>query len=420
MNKFQKKLVPELRFDEFSGDWTNTNVLNLVKDGILLKPQDGNHGEIHPKSSDYVDKGIPFVMSNNIHNGNLDLLSCKHIPKTVADNLQKGFSREGDVLLTHKGTVGEVALVNKIEYPYLMLTPQVTYYRIIDSEQLYNIFLARYFVSPNFQKRLKVEADSGTRPYIGIIQQGKLPVVFPKIKEQQKIANFLTAVDQRISLLKQKTAALETYKKGLMQKIFSQEIRFKDENGDDYPDWVEKRLGEVYDLQGGGTPSTSNKSYWNGDIDWFTPTEMKSKYCNQSKRKITQSGLQKSSAKLLPIGSLLFTSRATIGDMSIALKECSTNQGFQSFLPSNKNDLEFLYYWILNNRKIFIRMSSGSTFLEISKKEIEKIKIDLAVLREQKKIADCLSSMDQSINKLKNQIEQTTQFKKGLLQKMFV
>ncbi len=104
-------------------DWKDYLIEDLVADNILYKPMDGNHGNIHPTSEDFVDKGIPFVMANNIKNGIVDLKKCHFIPKEIADNLQKGFSKNGDILLTHKGSVGNVAIVKDIVTDYIMLTP---------------------------------------------------------------------------------------------------------------------------------------------------------------------------------------------------------------------------------------------------------------------------------------------------------
>jgi type I restriction enzyme S subunit len=132
-------------------EWAVVAVRKLVEEKILEKPLDGNHGNIHPNSRDYVGHGIPFVMANSFANGQIDLLGCKFITKERADKLQKGFSISGDVLLTHKGTVGNTAIVGKLDTEYIMLTPQVTYYRVIDASRLNNSFLRHYFDSQPFQ-----------------------------------------------------------------------------------------------------------------------------------------------------------------------------------------------------------------------------------------------------------------------------
>jgi type I restriction enzyme S subunit len=214
---------PRLRFPEFqnAGEWELTTVGGLVETNCLFPPKDGNHGNIHPKSADYVAQGIPFVMASDLKGGLIDIETCHFISKEQADKLQKGFAKEGDVLLSHKGTVGEVAVVREIHTPYLMLTPQVTYYRVKDRKKLSNEFLAQLFVSETFQSNLLEVSGGGTRAYIGITEQAKLRVQLPiELAEQQRIADCLTSLDDLIAAQSQKLEALKTHKKGLMQQLF--------------------------------------------------------------------------------------------------------------------------------------------------------------------------------------------------------
>jgi type I restriction enzyme S subunit len=135
--------------------------------------------------------------------------------------LQKGFAKEGDVLLSHKGTVGEVAVVRKIKTLYLMLTPQVTYYRVKNSNKLSNDFLAQFFVSDVFQSSLLKVSGGGTKAYIGITEQAKLSLQLPKdVAEQHRIATCLTTIDDLITAQSAKLSALKTHKRGLMQQLF--------------------------------------------------------------------------------------------------------------------------------------------------------------------------------------------------------
>jgi len=212
-----------LRFPEFrdAGEWEEYSVNQLVAENVLYAPKDGNHGNIHPKSSDYINYGIPFIMANDIRNGKINYSKCSHLSKELADSLQKGFAKEGDVLLTHKGTVGEVVVIKAIEFPYLMLTPQVTYYRIKNKKRLLNEFLAACFISDGFQRNLLVVSGGGTRAYIGITEQGKLKIIIPaQIQEQQKIADFLSFLDEIITAQAKKIESLKAHKKGLMQQLF--------------------------------------------------------------------------------------------------------------------------------------------------------------------------------------------------------
>jgi len=214
---------PRLRFPGFqnAGDWKLTTVGGLVEAGYLFPPKDGNHGNIHPKSSDYVANGIPFIMASDLSGGLIDIDNCHFISKELSDTLQKGFAKEGDVLLSHKGTVGEVAVVRKISSPYLMLTPQVTYYRVNDRKKLSNEFLAQLFVTDAFRSNLVEVSGGGTRAYIGITEQAKLRLQLPRdLEEQQRIASCLTSLDTLITAETQKLEALKTHKKGLMQQLF--------------------------------------------------------------------------------------------------------------------------------------------------------------------------------------------------------
>eukprot|EP01155_Anaeramoeba_flamelloides_P027186 Anaeramoba_flamelloidesa822958_24.p1 GENE.a822958_24~~a822958_24.p1 ORF type:complete len:407 (-),score=48.20 a822958_24:410-1630(-) len=184
-------------------------------------------------------------------------------------------------------------------------------------------------------------------------------------------------------------------------------------------EWEEKVIKNIASIVGGGTPDTTKKEYWNGNIEWFTPTEIKSKYISGSKRTISELGLKKSSAKILPKGTLLLSTRATVGDVGIALEECTTNQGFQSLIINENNCNEFLYNWILTSKKEFLRKATGSTFLEISKKEIEKIKISIPSKQEQEKIASFLNQVDTKIEQLTRKEKLLQQYKKGVMQKIF-
>ena len=163
--------------------------------------------------------------------------------------------------------------------------------------------------------------------------------------------------------------------------------------------WKTVRLGEVADILGGGTPDSGNAAYWNGDINWFTPTEVKQKYLAGSQRKITRLGLQASSAKLLPAGALLVTTRATIGDVGIATQECATNQGFQSLVVKPPHIKEFWYYWLKHNKHLLLRLASGSTFLEVGRRSIAKILAMCPPIKEQRAIASVLQVWDTAIEK---------------------
>ena len=187
-------------------------------------------------------------------------------------------------------------------------------------------------------------------------------------------------------------------------------MRFPEFNGE----WETKLINDLAVVIGGGTPDTTIKSYWDGEIQWFTPSEIgKNKYVDSSLRTITEVGLNNSSAKLLPPNTILLSSRATIGECSLSLRECATNQGFQC-LVSKKCNVDFLYYLIQTKKKDLIRKSCGSTFLEISANEVRKIQVSVPSDVEQQKIAELLSLIDERIATQNKIIEKLQSLIKGL------
>jgi type I restriction enzyme S subunit len=190
---------------------------DLITDRAVIAIQDGNHGELHPKASEYVGIGIPFIMASDLRNGTLNLKECKRLPKARTDSLRIGFAKAGDVLLTHKGTVGEVAIVPDIDN-YVMLTPQVTYYRV-DDEFLDRRFLKMAFQSPLFRSQLNNMSAQSTRPYIGILAR-QLSIPWFPIEIQRRIASILGAYDDLIEINRHRIAVLAEIRRLIFDEWF--------------------------------------------------------------------------------------------------------------------------------------------------------------------------------------------------------
>lgn len=187
-------------------------------------------------------------------------------------------------------------------------------------------------------------------------------------------------------------------------------------------EWTSEKFFSFCDVVNGGTPNTDISDYWNGNIFWCTPTDITNsgKYIDKTDKKITLKGLKNSSANLLPVNSILMCSRATIGPRSINTVPMATNQGFKSLIVDKKKaDLLFINEILELCVPIFIRKSCGSTFLELSKKDVGNQLIPFPPLPEQQKIAEILSTQDKLIELYERKIEQLKTLKKGYLQKMF-
>lgn len=345
-------------------DWRLVTVGQLVEDKIIEKPLDGNHGEIHPKGSDFVNDGIPFVMATDIKNGKLDLLNCKFISKEQADSLNKGFSVPGDVLLTHKASLGRTAIVGKINTPYIMLTPQVTYYRVIESTKLNNKFLKYFFDSPVFQNTLVNHGDSGsTRAYVGITAQRDLPVILPAtINEQIAIASLLSSLDEKIDLLHRQNKTLEAMAETLFRQWFVEDAK---------EDWAIGKLGDEFDFTMGQSPSGNSFNeagigvpmfQGNADFGFRFPDE----------RVFTTEP-----TRLARKFDTLISVRAPVGAQNMAHKECCIGRGVAAFRYKHDNSLYTYTYFKLRSIMEDIKQfnNEGTVFGSISKSDFEALVI---------------------------------------------
>lgn len=273
------------------------------------------------------------------------------------------------------GTLGQVFYVEKDFWP-LNTSLWVKDFHRNDQRFIY------YFL-----KTLKFEDyNSGTSvPTLNRNDVHKLNVSIPSLQEQQEIATVLSAIDDKIqnNLAINKTLeemAMALYKHWFVDFGPLQDEEFvESELGLVPKGWNVKKIGEVIETLGGGTPSTTIKEYWeNGDILWYSPTDLtkeNSLFSIDTVKKITPLGLKKSSAKIFPMNSLLMSSRATIGLLTINTQEACTNQGFITMIPNDKLSVYQLYFWAKQNMELIISKSNGSTFKEISKSNFRNLNI---------------------------------------------
>ena len=290
-------------------------------------------------------------------------------------------------------------------------------------EMLESSFLYALIQAPKYQQAANL--SSGTKmPRSDWKTVSTTEFCVPEKQEQQKIGELFNNLDKLIAANQRKLDLLKEQKKGYLQKMFPKngakvpELRF----AGFADDWEERKLGELSNIVGGGTPSTSNPEYWDGDIDWYAPAEIgEHSYVSKSKKTITELGLKKSSARILPVGTVLFTSRAGIGNTAILAKEATTNQGFQSIVPDqNKLDSYFIFSRTNELKRYGEVTGAGSTFVEVSGKQMSKMPIMVPELSEQKKIGSFFKQLDATIALHQRKLDLLKEQKKGLLQKMFI
>jgi len=255
--------VPKLRFKEFSGEWVEKSLKEIgdFKNGLNKSKEDFGHGFPFVNLMDVFGKDVVRNEKFDLINANEKDLNLYNLKKGDILFIRSSVKREG---------VGETVLIlddlTDTTYSGFLI-------RFRDKEEILNLFYKKYcFKTKKFRNSLLSLSTTSANTNINQESLNILRIHLPQKSEQQKIATFLTSIDKKIEQLTQKEKHLHAYKKGVMQKIFSQEIRFKDD------EWVEKKLNDVGKIIGGGTPETIKKEYWDGDIQWFTPTEIKSKY----------------------------------------------------------------------------------------------------------------------------------------------
>ena len=284
----------------------------------------------------------------------------------------------------------------------------------IDSDFLYCNIASEKFVSYVMTGVKGSKMPRGDKKHIM-----KYDIPVPSLPEQQKIAEFLSTIDTVIAKQKETVSAWEDRKKGVMQKLFSQEVRFKADDGSDFPEWEEKKLGDICKTFSGGTPKSGEARYYeNGTISFIRSGEI---HDDKTELRITNDGLNESSAKMVDIGDILYALYgATSGEVDISKIKGAINQAILCIRPLDDFNRKFIVEILRHNKENILRTYLQGGQGNLSAQIIQSLVFDFPCLAEQQKIADCLSSLDEVIEKQKVILAAWEELKKGLLQQMFV
>ncbi|HBU0294326.1 TPA: restriction endonuclease subunit S, partial [Klebsiella pneumoniae] len=353
------------------------------------------------RTPEYVKSGIPLVSPGTIKWGALDLISpVKRVTEEEYRSLMDHcVVEQGDLVMSRNQSVGVVSYVDS-KKPFVLGQDTV----LIKAIHADWRFIYYTLQSDLVQRQIAKSAGGSTFSRINLSDIRALNIKTPAICEQDKISQILTAWDKAISVTESLLANSQQQKKALMQQLLTGNKRLLDENGVRFSgEWKITKLIQMGKVVSGGTPDTNMAMYWEGDILWLTPTDVTAltgRFVSNTSRKITPAGLLNSSAVLLPKGSLMVCTRATIGALAISTSEICTNQGFKNIIPNEGFNIEFIYYLLQMNTNEMIKKSSGSTFLELSKKDFETLSFSCPFIKEQQKIAAVLSAADTEISTL--------------------
>mgnify|MGYP001003403245 FL=1 len=405
-----KTILPKIKFKKFYEKWNRKKLQSIapLRGGFAFK------------SEEFQDSGIPIVRISNIKFDGTVGGEFEYYSKINPD--EKFVLRGRSILLAMSGaTTGKIAMLDSEEEYYQ--NQRVGYFQntgAVDYD-----FLSSVLQTKKFTNQLNSVLVAGAQPNISSKEIDSFVFYIPEsLDEQSSIGSLFRTLDDLLASYKDNLANYQSLKATMLSKMFPKagqtipKIRLDGFEGE----WEEKKLSEIVDIVGGGTPDTNVKEYWDGEINWFSPTEVgNSIYLDTSEKRISELGLQKSSAKILPANrTILFTSRAGIGSVGIITKDSTTNQGFQSLVTKKGIDIYFLFSYSSEITRYALKHSAGSTFLEISGKELGKMDIIIPSYDEQKAIGAYFSNLDNLINSHQEKISQLETLKKKLLQDMFI
>lgn len=396
-------------------DWKTVNIGDiLAKTKSYI--QTGPFGTTL-SASEFVDYGIPVISVREIREGFIRV--CEETPCVSDDTYQilnKYALYINDIVFARKGSVDRSAIITTDSEKYFLGSDGI--YLRLDSKKICSKFVLYSLHRNEIKKFIMQSAYGSTMAGLNEKILSEIPIVFPPtLEEQQKIADALSDMDGWIASLEKLIAKKKAIKQGAMQELLTGKKRLPEFTGK----WKTVTLGDICKIYNGGTPSTSNSHYWNGNILWCTPTDItkcRSKYLYDTDSKITKMGVDACSTQLLPKGALLLCSRATIGEVCIAGNMICTNQGFKSLVVNENISNEWLYYMVSILKEKMIEKAIGSTFLEISKKDLSSLVLLQPSYQEQQAIASILSDMDAEIEALEQKLQKCRQTKQGMMQQL--
>jgi type I restriction enzyme S subunit len=388
--------IPQLRFPEFSGEW-GRKLFNNIVDII-----DGDRGVNYPKSNDFFnDEYCLFLSAKNVTKNGFIFNETQFITKERDALLRKGKLSRGDIVLTTRGTVGQFAFYSDdVLYDNIRINSGMVLLRN-NNDNLLNSYFFKACKSFQISRQIKIVAFGSAQPQLTVKEINKIKISLPAKPEQQKIAAFLTAVDSKIEQLSKKQELLGEYKKGLMQQIFSQAIRFKADDGSDFPDWEEKKLRNVL-----SSVSTRPYQIKSADILEFGSH----KVVDQGQKELA--GYTNEKDKLLTNdGVIVYGDHTTI--VKFINYDFVVGADGVKLLTSDSNNIKYLYFNLLFN-------NVGPEGYKRHFSILKNVVLQIPSLPEQNKIANFLSSIDSKIEQVGKQLNESKQFKKALLQQMFV
>ena len=317
----------------------------------------------------FVDNGIPVLNGSNLDGITLKDGSFRYITEEKAESLKRANAHRGDIVITHRGTLGQIVYIPR-NSKYDRYVISQSQFRIRCNEKVLPEYLVYYFHTPIGQAKLLSNASQVGVPALArpstTFQQ--IEVELPNLSIQKKTIGILRSLDDKIELNNKINENLERQAQAFYQELFVDKAN---------SDWKQGTISDLGTVVGGSTPSKAKPEYYTEKgIAWITPKDLsinKSKFISHGENDITELGLRNSSATVMPKGTVLFSSRAPIGYIAIAAGEVTTNQGFKSVIPKPEIGTAYIYYFLKHNLPVIESMAAGSTFKEVSGSTMKRV-----------------------------------------------
>lgn len=361
---------------------------------------------------EYQDNGTLFVTSENVRDGFLDISKPKYLPIEFNEKLKNSQLKTGDILINIVGASIGRSCQYKLEHKHANINQAVCLFR--PKPSVNNDYIQYYLQSYDTVRRLLSTQSESARPNLSLTDLRDFIFILPPLAEQQKIARILTTWDKSISTTERLIDNSKQQKKALMQQLLTGKKRFSEFNTEWLTEPLEQIVGKIY---GGGTPSKSVSEYWNGNIPWVTVKDLIATRIDDAQQYISQSGLESSSANLVPPGTIIIATRMALGKAVVASREVAINQDLKAIEASSKITSNYLHYWLLLQAKTIERLGTGSTVKGVQLETIKSLRMHIpSSLEEQQKIAAVLTNADKEIELLEQQLADLQQEKKALMQ----
>lgn len=366
----------------------------------------------------YSESGVPVIRGTNLSaDSKFSFDDFVYVSEEKADELRANNAHPGDLIFTQRGTIGQVGLIPFDSPISRFVISQSQMKLTVDPEQVDALFLYYFFTAADTVQKIQNLAFAAGVPHINLDILRKFETPVPPLPVQRRIAGILSAYDELIENSQRRIRILEEMARALYREWF---VHFRFPGHENHPltssslgdipqGWEVKTVVDSFEIFGGGTPSRKQQEYWDGGaIQWFSPSDLTgavSMFMDDSRDHISKLGLAKSSARLFPAGSVMLTSRATIGAIAINTHEACTNQGFIICLPNDRVSRFFLFHWLKENVLTFQRMASGATFKEISRgvfKTIEFLNPPAKIVRH---FEDVVAPMAEQVLAFQRQIQ---------------